>query len=279
MNQEVRSGSPDLFLIRNQTPSGLAGRRVVVTRAPHQAAEVVDLLGEQGAKALHYPCIDILPPEDTSELDTILREAADGAFDWLVLTSANTAWILGQRLKALDLAFEGALVAAVGPKTAAAVWTELNLVVDLVAERHVAEELAEALQPVGGQRILLPQSAIARGVLAEALRKAGADVTVVTAYTTAPGQGGNAVPQLLREGSVDAITFSSSSTVRYFLSRLEAEDGRRDDLKGVCLAAIGPITAETMREHDLPVSVQAAEFTLLGLVKALDIYFAERIDE
>jgi uroporphyrinogen-III synthase len=146
--------------------------------------------------------------------------------------------------------------------------------VTLVAKEHVAESLADEMSPGRGERLLLPQSAIARPVLADRLRVAGAQVDVVDAYRTGLGQGGEPVPTLLVEGKIDVITFTSSSTVTNFLERFEKEGGQRDQLAGICLAAIGPITAATMAEATLTVDVTPAEYTLPGLVSALETYFA-----
>ena len=150
----------------------------------------------------------------------------------------------------------------------------LSVNVTLVAGKHVAESLAEEMSPVSGQRLLLPQSAIARPVLAERLRASGAQVTAIDAYRTSLGQGGAPAPSLLADRVIDAITFTSSSTVANFMERLENEGGERRHLEWVCLAAIGPVTASTMTEAALPVDVMPAEYTIAGLVNALEGYFA-----
>jgi uroporphyrinogen-III synthase len=256
--------------------TGLAGKRVVVTRAAHQAAEAIDLLRQAGATPLLYPCLAIKPPEDTSKLDAALSGAAGGDYDRLVLTSANTVHVLAERLAELELSLVGRPAAAVGPKTATAAEDLLDVNVILVAREHVAESLAEELAPVLGERLLLPQSAIARPLLAERLRAAGAKVTVVEAYQTDLGQGGEPVAARLAQGDIDAITFTSSSTVTNFLQRLENEGGQRRHLTGVCLGAIGPITAATMAEEGLSVDVMPDEYTLAGLVDALGTHFARQ---
>jgi uroporphyrinogen-III synthase len=145
--------------------------------------------------------------------------------------------------------------------------------VQLVAAEHVAEALAATIAPAPGQRILLPQSAIARPVLADLLRAAGADVTVVEVYRTVLGQGGEAVPAMLAAGQIEILTFTSSSTAANFLKRLGNEGGDRRDLAGLCLAAIGPITANTMVELGMTADVVPDNYTLSGLVTALEEYF------
>jgi uroporphyrinogen-III synthase len=257
----------------------LSGRKIVVTRPPHQAIELESLLVEIGAQAVIYPCIDIALPEELAPLDAALQDAADDRFDWLIFTSANTVRIVAQRLEELNILLTDVRIAVIGPKTAAVVEELLTLDVELVAHNYTATGLARAFQPVAGLRFLLPQSEIARPVLAQALRDHGAEVTAIVAYRTVLGQGGADVPGLLAGKEIDAITFSSSSTARNFLTRLENEGGSRRDLDGVCLAAIGPITAATMVTLDLPVTLTPAEFTLPSLISALDVYFRSENEE
>lgn len=255
----------------------LSGKVVVNTRAVHQAAELSELLRVKGAQILSYPCIAIETPADKTELLEALEAAARGAFDWLLLTSVNTVSILGRQLAEQQITLPSLCVAAVGPSTAAAAQEELGLEVTVLADDHTAEGLIAALPDVAGQRLFLPQSAIARPVLAAALRQAGAEVTAVAAYETVIGFGGDDIPSQLSRGAIDAIIFTSSSTVTNFLERLAAEGGKRSDLEEICLAAIGPITAETMFENYLTPAVMPADYTIPALVEALALYFDERI--
>ena len=280
MNDDSNLPSSDSVVDENlPVEPDLNGRKIVVTRPPHQAIEFESLLAESGAQAVLYPCIDIALPEELAPLDVALQDAADDRFDWLIFTSANTVRIIAQRLEALNLALTDVRIAVIGPKTAAVVEELLSLEVEMVAHNYTAEGLARALQPVAGLHFLLPQSEIARPVLAQALRDHGAEVTTIVAYRTVLGQGGADVPGLLAGEEIDAITFSSSSTARNFLTRLENEGGSRRHLDGVCLAAIGPITAGTMAALDLPVTVAPGEFTLPSLVSALDAYFRSVTEE
>jgi uroporphyrinogen-III synthase len=251
-------------------------KKILITRAPHQAEELAQLLREKGGVPLLYPCIDMAPPWDTAVLDAALVAAVHGEFDWLVLTSANTVAILAQRLAALGLALpagKGLQVAAVGPATAAAARANLRVVINSVPEEHVAEALASAIGVTAGTRLLLPQSAKARPLLARQLREQGALVTAVVAYDTVPGQGGVDAPALLRARQIDAVTFTSASTVTNFLLRLANEGGRRADLAGVCLACLGPVTAAAVADAGLLATVTAAEYTLPGLVSVLEECF------
>ncbi len=256
----------------------LTGKRIVVTRATHQAQAFCDHLQARGAEPLFYPCIAIEPPEDIQPLDQVLREAAAGQFDWLVLTSANTVMVLAERLGELGITLKVAnlRVAAIGPATAEDAQQQLGLSVDVLPEEYVAEALAEAIQPKAGVRILLPRAEVARPDLIKRLSAAGAKVTVVTAYQTVIGQGGVDLPALLKDRAVDAVTLTSSSTARNFVVRLVQDGGHLSSLQGVCVACIGPITAKTAREVELTVDVVAEDYTLDGLIEALELYYTRK---
>ncbi len=258
----------------------LAGKRVVVTQAVNQAPELAGLLQAEGAVPLLYPCIAIEPPEDVRPLDAALRDVAAGRYDWVVLTSANTVRVLAGRAQGLGLPpslWAGVRLAAIGAATDEAAAALLGRPADLVPDEAVAEGLASALLGVvgTGSRLLLPQAGIARPVLQQALAAAGLDVTPLAAYRTTVGSGGVDLPALLApsQPGVDAITFTSSSTVRNLLERLAAEGGDCARLSSLCLAAIGPVTAETLRAAGLPASVVAQEQSLEGLVAALVGYY------
>ena len=252
---------------------GLAGRRIVITRAQQQASEMATLIEGWGGIAELYPCIAIHPAEDNSRLDQLLGEAAAGKFDLLVVTSANTAFMLAQHLARLNIELNEIKIFVIGPKTAEAVKNHLSIEASYVAQEHAAEGLVEEMPTVNGLKILLPQSSIARPLLAEALKTAGASVTVVTAYETGIGQGGADVPGLLAGGQIDAVTFTSPSIVRNFLARLDAESGRRSNLERVILAAIGPVTAEAMKNQGMPADVMPAQYTAADLVNSLVEHF------
>lgn len=274
MSEQLQSLLGATIQVRNEQLSSLFGKRVVVTRAAHQAADLVELLQSRGARPILYPCINIQPPEDTTDLDAALLAGTGGYFDWLVITSANTALIVQHRMKSLDFSLEEMPVAAVGPKTAEAVREWLGLEARVVAEEYTAAGLALALGNLAGQHVLLPQSAIARPILATALRDAGASVMVVEAYRTEVGRGGDDVASMLAAGEIEAITFTSPSTAQNFVQRLVEENGQPSLLDTICLAAIGPVTAQAMRKLGFQVNVMPERFTLLDLVKALEAYFA-----
>lgn len=267
-------------IMNKQRP--LTGLSIVNTRAAHQAEGLTAALTEEGAQVLHYPAIRIAPPADLAALDSALHAARRGEFDWLVLTSANTVYSLAHRLgehNRTDSSWPASLrVAAVGSATADAARRELGLTVEVIPDEFVAESLAAALALPPGARLLLPQSEIARAFLADAFQAAGANVTQVVAYRTATGVGGDPVPRLFWEGSIDAVTFTSPSTVHNFLKRLKAEGGNAGMLVDVAVACIGPQTAAAARRHDLAVAVLPAEHSVEGLVAGLVAHFARRRD-
>lgn len=255
----------------------LSGLSIVNTRASHQAEPLSAELAAQGATVLHYPAIRIAPPADFVPLDNALAALLQGKFAWLILTSTNTVEALAQRLTAggtvNPLTAPPVQVAAIGPATAEAAAQQLGVQTALLPEKFVAEALAEALALQPGERILLPQSEIARPFLAEAFRASGADVTQIAVYRTLTGQGGDPVPQLFWEGRIDAVTFTSPSTVHNFLKRLKAEGGNAGMLVDVVVACIGPQTAAAAVSHNLPRPLQAEESTVQGLVQALVGHF------
>ncbi len=248
---------------------------IVITRAAHQAGELKALLEKAGFRTLLYPAIAIQPPTDARALDAALRHARD--YDWLIFTSANAVEAVARRLDALNLgpdALQGPSIAAVGPATARAVAQRLGLEIAVIPPKAVGESLLAALPIPAGQRVLLPRAAKARDVLPDGLRARGVQVDVVTAYETVLGSGGDDLPAALRSGQVDAITFTSPSTVRNTLIRLQRDAGLGvDALAGVVVVCIGPITADAAIEAGLHVDVVPKEYTASGLVRALAARF------
>jgi uroporphyrinogen-III synthase len=258
--------------------SGLIGKRVVITRAQHQATELTEALIRYGATALLYPCLAILPPADLRSLDEALRSLAH--FDWLVLTSVNTVEAVAQRLCALGLRLPAGLrISAVGATTVQAVTATLGATVATVPERFSAAALAEALPDVVGMRMLLPQSAAADGTLARALAERGATVSSVVAYRVGVGTGGVDLPRLLAARAVDAITLASGSAVSNLVARLESDGGDAAQLAAVAVACIGDSTAATARQRGLRIDVIAAPHTVAGLCAALDRYYRMATNE
>lgn len=289
----------------------LQGKRILVTRTREQAAALSTRLGMLGATPVEFPAIRIVPPRDWASLDAafarLYRIGAESnkiqlSYSWLIFTSANAVRICCERMRTLGYnphALRGVRIAAIGPATAAAL-TRYGFAADLVPDAYVAESVATAIIAESWQRgeslanmhILLPRAAEARDVLTNTLREAGAIVDEIPAYTTLPAasddEASQAVLAMLRAGQIDAITFTSSSTVRYFMRWLSdcllarEEDSKaaasflRSSVSASCepfIACIGPITAQTAHEHGLDVRIEAATFTIDGLVSAIVNHF------
>jgi uroporphyrinogen III methyltransferase/synthase len=250
----------------------LFGRRVVVTRARAQAGELSRKLEALGAEVFEFPTIGIQPPQDFGPLDEAIRDL--DSFDWLVFTSVNGVEALVQRLKhhGLDLRAipRHAKVAAIGPATAQSI-EAAGLRVDVTPEEYRAEALIGALKDdsLEGKRVMIPRAKVAREVLPERLREAGADVVVPPAYESVPSdEGKERLTQLLENGEVDCVTFTASSTVDNFVRAFgEGDVGRL--LSETRIACIGPITASTARGYNLRVDAEADEYTIPGLVRAV----------
>lgn len=243
----------------------LAGLRVLVTRARDQAGPLVEELRGLGATPVELPAIEIAPAP-LGPLDAALARL--GGYDWLIFTSVNGVRACFERLRALggDPAGVRASIGAIGRATAEAV-RSYGAAVAFVPERFVAESAVEGLVARGmaGQRVLLPRADIARETLPEGLRAAGAWVDVVVAYRTLPVDDIDpALLDELRRDRFDVLTFASPSTVRSVAALLGATRPRH----GV-VACIGPITAEAARKAGFRVDIQADEYSMPGLTRAL----------
>ena len=259
----------------------LTGLRVLVGRARHQAGALSAELKRLGATVLEIPFIDIRRPRSYRPLDAALKNIAD--YQWLILTSVNGVEAMSERLQDLRLGkkhLKHLRIAAIGPATKKAI-EKRGLKVDVVPKEYVAESVVSSLRrQVKGKRVLLVRAKVARDVIPRELRKAGAQVDVVEAYETV-------VPKLSRSRlravlhnprrRPDFITFTSSSTVRNFVAlagaRWPRQSGRKEkassSMAGIRFASIGPVTSATLKEFNLPVSLEAKQYTIPGLVKAI----------
>ena len=259
-------------------PKSLAGLRVLVGRARHQASALSAGLKELGAEVLEIPFIEIRPARSYKPFDSALKNISK--YEWLILTSVNGVEALEARLKRLKMspqALAKLKIAAIGPSTRAAV-EKLGLKVHIVPKQYVAESVVESLRgSVEGNRVLLARAKVARDVIPSELRKMGARVDVVEAYeTVVPKSSQKEIRALMSDPKLrpDVITFTSSSTVRNFVQLLGdktrgQECPRHTDLNGIQFASIGPITSATLRELGLPVHIEAREYTVPGLVRAI----------
>ena len=257
----------------------LAGLRIVVGRARHQAGALSSSLQELGAEVIEIPFIEIRKPRSYQPLDTALKNLHD--YDWLILTSVNGVEALWKRVHKLGLTtrhFKHLKVAAIGPATKKAI-EKRGIKVKVVPEEYVAESVVESLRDqVAGESVLLARARVARDVIPRELRKLGANVDVVEAYKTViPQSSRTRLRTILKSPKrPHMITFTSSSTVRNFVSLLgknvwrgRPRPRKASPLDGVRLASIGPITSSTLRELGLPVDVEAKEYTVPGLIRAI----------
>ena len=253
----------------------LVGRRILVTRARHQAGQLSDKLRALGAEVVEIPTIEILPPQSYAELDRALGNLSQSPshYEWLIVTSVNGARALGGRMQALEIdvgALGGLKVAAVGSATARAL-EEMGLRVAVTPPEYVAESLVEALgDRVRGERVLVVRAAVARDVIPDALRAGGATVDVAEAYRTMiPEESVTTVRAIFGEGGgvPDAATFTSSSTVTNFLNLVRAA--------GVVVpqtmraVSIGPVTSGTLRENGWEPAAEADPHDLSVLAEAV----------
>ncbi len=231
-------------------------KRVVVTRAFDQAGSLVERITAKGWQAVVVPLIAMEEPEDGG---ASLRSALINApkhYDWIAVTSPNGAVALDG---ALDRQLGDALsVAAVGPGTAAAL-VGLGWRVAMIADRSIAEGLLESFASMSPGRILLPQAADARTVLADGLRTMGWDVTAVVAYRSVPVKPSAA--DVAAATGAHAIVFTSSSTVSAWVSTGAPVPS--------IVVSIGPATSETARLAGITVTTEAAPHTLDGVMSAL----------
>jgi uroporphyrinogen III methyltransferase/synthase len=281
----------------------LAGKRIVVTRAREQASDLVELLREENAEPIEFPLIKTVPPADGyAELDAAIARIGD--YDWVLFASQNAVNAFFSRLAIAgkdSRALANARVGAVGPATTAALASH-GIVPDFIPTDATGKALGEqlpgdesstigvdviamelddtdglrsgfAIGDLASTRILIPRAATGEEALPDALVKRDAEVVLATAYeTTIDGEGADVIRERLAEGSIDAITFTSSSTVRNFYEALGEVPPAT-----VTLACIGPSTAKTCREVlAREPEIVAETHTIAGLLEALEERYAAK---
>ncbi|MCF6186971.1 MAG: uroporphyrinogen-III C-methyltransferase [Desulfobulbaceae bacterium] len=256
----------------------LFGKQMVVTRTREQASELVALLEEYGADCLEYPTLHMEPVDEYTVLDQALQKI--GNYQWLLFTSLNSItwffkhlWEKGMDARSLG----GPRIAVVGSATADKL-LQYGLKADLIPEKFTGEGLAEALikTNVAGERILLPRALKAREILPEMLDQAGATVTIAPVYQNVPPQGRkDELRDRLENGTIELVTFTSSSTVDNFLTMVDASSSEelRRLMDPVTIAVIGPITADTVRKHGLKVDIQPEQYTIADMVASIVAYY------
>lgn len=267
---------------REQSVSpSLAGRTIVITRARLQADEFVAELERYGARVVVCPTIEIADPESFERLDEALNHLY--GYDWLVFTSVNGVDHFLRRFQATGHALneiDELRVCAIGEATAEKL-TDAHIHVDVIPHEFKAEGVFAALvdfvggrEALSGLNFLIPRAAVARDFLPRSLEAAGARVDIVTAYRTVlPGDLDRGRITAMVTGGADCIAFTSSSTVRNLAQLLDNHD-LSTTLKGVAVACIGDITAQTAAEHGLKVDIQPEQFTIPALARAIAEYFS-----
>jgi len=259
----------------NQTHP-LAGTRILVGRARHQAGSLSASLRSQGAAVIEIPFIEIRRPQSYQPLDNALKNIK--SYDWLILTSANGVEAMWERARKLRIPrrnLKHLQIAAIGPATKKAI-VKHGLKVKMVPEEYVAESVVKGLRDkVNGKRVVLVRAKVARDVIPEELRQAGAQVDVVEAYETVVPEKSRARLRALMKSAVrrpHIVTFTSSSSAKNFaelLGNFKPDSPSASWLKHVQLASIGPVTSATLSELQLPVAIEAREFTMGGLIRAI----------
>ena len=255
----------------------LFGKRIVVTRAREQAAELSNLLAAYGGEPVECPTIQIVPVETWSELDQAI-DALD-RYHWLIFTSLNGVGPFMARLRAKGQdarALAGLRLCCIGPRTAQEI-EKHGLKADVIPSEYQAEGVIAALGAAGikGQRILIPRAAVAREILPDQLRGLGAEVHVVPVYRTVlPAVDTQRLKEQLSQQQIDVISFTSSSTVRNFVQLFRNRVELDQLTKGVRIACIGPITASTVREQGLSVSIIPEANTVPALAEAIAQHFS-----
>jgi len=256
----------------------LAGKRIVLTRAPEQAREWARALEQLGAEVIVLPTVAFAPPEDARPLDQELHRL--NRFDAILFLSKNAVRYVSDRLKQLGMKVEmlqspHRIIAAVGPGTAGALAAQ-GVRVDHVAEGRTGEALAgELRQSLKGRKVLLPRSDKGDDRVLRALREAGAEVTEVIAYrTTTPASLDPAILGRIRRADVDAIVFASPSAYHNLSDALGPAEAAALSSR-VHFVAIGPTTARAMGEAGARVAVEASEgsTSATGLASAIAKFY------
>jgi uroporphyrinogen III methyltransferase/synthase len=257
----------------------LWGAKILVTRARAQASGLLERIRDEGGEAIEFPSIEIIRESDLSALHSAF--AVIGKYAWIIFTSVNAVDIFFEEMRSREIdirQLQGIKICAIGPATYAGL-VNRGLLADLVPEEYRAEgiidELKTRIQPE--ERILLPRAEGAREILPESFRELGVIVDEVILYRAVAASHVN-LPLLedIRQGQVDYITFTSSSTVSNFVKIIGAEFIKEFNSR-VKVACIGPITAETAREYGFTVDVMPAQYTIEALLNSILQDFKSRI--
>ena len=256
----------------------LFGKKIVVTRARVQASGLVDKLRQLGAHCVEIPTIKVVAPEDNTPLVDAVNSLDQ--YEWIIFTSVNGVKYFFKTLFAQGLdvrALGNHQFACIGPVTRDEL-EKFGIISDVLPETYRAESVVDAFKGRGisGKKILLPRAMEARTILPEELRNMGAHVHEVTAYETQQvSTAKDELMALLKEGEIDMVTFTSSSTVKNFMALIPEED-RASLLSEVIHTCIGPITEDTAISLGITPQIVADTYTIDGLVDVILAYYTRK---
>jgi uroporphyrinogen III methyltransferase/synthase len=257
----------------------LYGWNVLVPRAKSQAGPMSARLTAHGAIPIEVPTISTEPPRNPAQMERAIKGLVDGRYQWIVFTSVNAVKAVWEKFADFGLdarALAGVRVAAVGQKTAQAV-RDLGITPELLPRDNArnAAGLVEVFPPYDEDldpvdRVLLPRADIATDTLVAGLIDLGWSVEDVVAYRTVraapPSQ---EIRDMIKSGGFDAVCFTSSSTVKNLVGIAGKPHTR------TIIACIGPMAAQTAREHGLRVDVMPEVAGVPELVDALAAHVAK----
>ncbi|MCH7491744.1 MAG: uroporphyrinogen-III synthase [Gemmatimonadetes bacterium] len=250
----------------------LAGKRIVITRQRSQAEGMASALRQQGATPILFPTIEVVPMPDMQHVDRAIDEL--NQFAWIVFTSVNGVSVFTERIEqrtGQPAQFGSARIAAVGTATAAEL-ERRGVTPAFVPSEFLADRIPDGLGEVKGRRVLLPLAASARKDLASELANRGAFVADIALYdTVAPAVDADALAEI--ERGVDAVTFTSSSSVRHFVDMTVERTSQL--LERAIVVCIGPITERTAEQSGLRVDLVAEPHTTDGIIAALVTHFSD----
>ncbi|MBN1374531.1 MAG: uroporphyrinogen-III C-methyltransferase [Dehalococcoidia bacterium] len=253
----------------------LFGKRVLITRAGLQSASFEAQLLERGAMPVKFPMIKIKPIIKNSKLDTAIEHLS--SYDWVIFTSVNGVDIFFQRLKKCGLdarAFSGVKIGAIGPATGKLL-ESYGILPDYIPRVYTGKGVVNGIksQYMQGKRVLLPRADIADDEITRGLIKLNATVDDIPVYRTVrPEYDVNQFKKMVLCKKIDIITFTSSSTVKNFISVLNSKEIAQIHARVVC---IGPKTASVASDAGFTVNIVAKEQTMDGLLRAMEDYFRE----
>ncbi len=249
----------------------LSGQKILITRSEEQALPFVRAIEKKGGEALVIPLLSFQSPKDPTKIKQALQKLH--TYQWVIFTSQNAVRFFMESLEEMGQPIERlhtCKVAAIGTKTLERL-EAYGVNVDFYPSEFVAEQFAKEfidwIQP--GDRILLPHGNLARTTIRDQLLEKGFALDAIIAYeTVADTKSKDKLREVMSNGSVDIVTFTSSSTVHFFFELL----GESTALGDCLTACIGPVTAETLEQYGLTPDIIAEEYTIDGLVHSIESF-------